>query len=74
MGYRVTKRRNQDGSITKTTTYSYKTIFGNRKTETRSERIPPKHNKTHSNRGKARIPWWLWLIIALVIISLFSQR
>ena len=34
MGKRVTYRHNKDGTRTKTTTYSYKTAFGTRKTHT----------------------------------------
>ena len=42
MGVRVTKTHNKDGSITKRTTYSHKTMFGTTKSETRVERIPAK--------------------------------
>lgn len=42
MGVRVTKRHNKDGSITKRTTYTRKTLLGNRKSETFVEHIPAK--------------------------------
>ena len=42
MGVRVTKTRNKDGSITKRTTISRKTILGTTKTESFVERIPAK--------------------------------
>lgn len=42
MGVRVTKHRNADGSITKRTTVSRKTIFGNTKSQTFVERKPAK--------------------------------
>lgn len=48
MGIRVTRRHNADGSITKTTTYSRKTILGTRKTDTYVERINPNGKKGHS--------------------------
>ena len=40
MGVRVTKRRNADGSITKRTTITRKTVFGNTKSQTFVERKP----------------------------------
>ena len=48
MAIRVTRRHNADGSITKTTTYSRKTILGTRKTDTYVERINPNGKKGHS--------------------------
>ena len=48
MGVRVTRRHNADGSITKTTTISRKTVLGNRKTDTYVERISPNGKKGHS--------------------------
>ena len=42
MGVRVTKRRNADGSITKRTTVTRKTMFGNTKSQTFVERKPAK--------------------------------
>lgn len=45
MGVRVTKRRNADGSITKRTTVSRKTMFGNTKSQTWVERTPAKKKK-----------------------------
>ena len=45
MGIRVTKTHNKDGSVTKRTTVSRKTILGTRKTETFVERIPAKQKK-----------------------------
>lgn len=40
MGKRVTIRHNADGSRTKRTTYTYKTLFGT-KSETYTEKLPP---------------------------------
>ena len=45
MGVRVTKRHNADGSITKRTTITRKTLFGTTKSETFVERIPAGKNK-----------------------------
>ena len=42
MPIRVTKTHNRDGSITKRTTITRKTILGNRRTNTYVERIPAK--------------------------------
>lgn len=39
MAMRTSYRRNNDGSYTKTTTYSRKTILGNRRTESVRQRI-----------------------------------
>ncbi len=48
MGVRVTKRHNLDGTITKTTSYSHKTILGNTRTDTYVEKIQPVQKKGHS--------------------------
>ena len=69
MGYRVTKRYNQDGSITKTTTVSKKTVFGNRKTQTYSQRIPPK-----GSRSRGKLPWWVYrLFFPTEMIAYFGM-
>ena len=69
MGTRVTKRHNQDGSITKTTTYTHKSVFGKTKSESYSKRIPPKG----SSKRKG-LPWWVWAIIVLIIIGVFIKK
>ena len=48
MSIRTTTRHNADGSITKRTTYSRQTLFGNRKTESFVERIPADGKQGHS--------------------------
>jgi hypothetical protein len=48
MAVRVTKRYNADGSITKRTTYSRKTVFGNTRSDSFVERIPAGQKKGHS--------------------------
>ena len=45
MAVHITKKHNADGSITKRTTITRKTIFGNTKTESFYERIPPKKKR-----------------------------
>ncbi len=48
MGVRVTRRHNADGTITKTTSYSRKTLLGERRTDTYVEKIYPTQRKGHS--------------------------
>lgn len=46
MGKSVHRRHNKDGSITKTTTYRHKNIFGTTVSDTYTERIYPKDKTT----------------------------
>ena len=48
MSAQISTRYNADGSVTKRTTYSRKTILGTRKSETFVERIPRDARKGHS--------------------------
>ncbi len=64
MGIRTTTRHNADGSVTRRTTYSRKTVFGNTKSETYVERIPKGARKGHSIL--------LHLLLCCVGIGLFT--
>ena len=79
MGYRVTKRRNKDGSTTRTTTFTSTTLFGNRKVETRTERIPSRKQRRQIKAQKkaarsSGLPWWIWPIGILILYAIFSKQ
>ena len=75
MGYRVTKRRNKDGSITRTTTMSRKTLFGNTRVDTYSERIPSRRQRKAQKKAAGKgIPWWIWLIVIVILIIIGASK
>ena len=80
--YKVTKKHNLDGSITKTTRISKKTWTGKTETEIYTEKIPSKKQmqtkidqEDNSQKAKKKgIPWWVWAIIVLLILASSGGR
>ncbi|MCM1508905.1 MAG: hypothetical protein NC177_17495 [Ruminococcus flavefaciens] len=68
MGKTVRRRHNKDGSITKTTTYSRKNIFGTRITDTYTERIDPNQIPSTSPPKKIRTSNGIAVIIFTIAI------
>lgn len=68
MGKTVRRRHNKDGSITKTTTYSRKNIFGTRITDTYTERIDPNQIPSTSPPKKIRTSNSIAIIIFTIAV------
>ena len=76
MGKTVRRRHNRDGSVTKTTTYSRRNIFGTRITDTYTERIDPNQaqNTSHQNtklRASNSIAI-VFLVIAIFVVPVLG--
>lgn len=67
MAIRTSYKHNKDGSITKTTTYRRKTILGNTRSESFSERIEPKQTRQKKSHKKL---WITILVVGIVCIIL----
>lgn len=65
----VRRRHNKDGTVTKTTTYSHKNIFGTRVYETYTEHITPKE---HTYREIKINPVYIAAIAVAVAVAVFA--
>ena len=69
MAIRTSYRHNKDGSITKTTTYRRKTILGNTRSESFSERIEPKPKKEKKQMNPRTKKIIKYAIIAYLVVA-----
>lgn len=68
MGKTVHRRHNKDGSVTKTTTYRRKNIFGTTVSDTYTERIYPKDRAEPKEHHSLSLTSWGIILLALGII------